>query len=175
MLYFWRGWPNRSAELLGPSGQKVMNELREDYKMYELYKNSTDPNIQKLILRSSFTDVSVIQLVRMCETHKWCLTPELTAWITKGCGKNVTSLINEDGFNRQKHKCSMARTHKGRPQRAFGTLIDEHVADEVHHFVAVRPEPLTHSRTPLPGVAFSPTMKKPQHPRDARDCGQKRL
>ena len=164
MLYFWRGWPNRSAEFLGPSGQKVMNELREDYKMYELYKNSTDPNIQKLILRSSFTDVSVIQLVRMCETHKWCLTPELTAWITKGCETNVTSLINEDGFNRQKHKCSMARTHKGRPQRAFGTLIDEHVADEVHHFVEVRPEPLTHSRTPLPGVAFSPTMKNPSIP-----------
>ena len=58
----------------------------------------------------------------------------------------------------------MARTHKGRPQRAFGTLIDEHVADEVHHFVEVRPEPLTHSRTPLPGVAFSPTMENPSIP-----------
>ena len=46
MLYFWRGWPCRSGEFLGPQGQSVLNELREDYKMYELYKNSKDPQYQ---------------------------------------------------------------------------------------------------------------------------------
>ena len=135
MLYFWRGWPNRDAEFLGPQGQAVLHEFKKDFDLYEKYKESTDPAIQKVVQRSSFTDVAVIQLVRIAQAHQWQLTPELKAWIQKACEKNVTSLINEDGFNRQKNRTTMSKTHKGRPQRAFGTLLDEHVADKVHHYV----------------------------------------
>ena len=55
----------------------------------------------------------------------------------------------------------MVGTHKGRPQRAFGIIREEHVSDEVHYYIEVKPQPLTHSRTPIPTVAFSPPMKNP--------------
>ena len=137
LLYLWRGWPNRNAEILGVQRQQILLELRKDWDPYDKYKGSTDPAIQALIYRSCFKEVAVIQLVRICQAHGRLWTAELRSWIHKSCEHKVTSLINEDGFRRQRHKCSMASTQKGRPQRAFGCFREEHVADDVHHYAEV--------------------------------------
>ena len=148
-----------------PLAANMFISRRNHYNLYKPIRFSSVHHSNKLVVqKSSFTDVAVIQLVRIAQAHQWQLTPELKAWIQKACEKNVTSLINEDGFNRQKNKTTMSKTHKGRPQRAFGTLLDEHVADKVHHYVEVKPQPLCISRTPLPSHAFDPPMKNPSIP-----------
>ena len=74
MIYFWRGWTCRCAEMLGTSGQYALDELRFDWECFQKRKDSGDPGVQAIIARSVFHLVAVIQLVRVAIKHKWKLT-----------------------------------------------------------------------------------------------------
>ena len=106
--------------MFGEAGQYVLDQLKLDFDVYNKHEDSQNPGVQVLIQRSVFMLAAVMQLVLMCQKHRWKLTADLRAWLQEANKKNIVSLINEDGFNRQKNKISKQRSRKGREQRAFG-------------------------------------------------------
>lgn len=72
----------------------------------------------------------------------------------------MSSLLCEDGFNRQKTAVTKGSNNKCREQRAFATLIDKKVISEVYRFVEVEPSCAASARTEkLVPTAFKPAMR----------------
>ena len=169
MIHFWRGWTCRCADMLGTSGQYALDELRFGWECFQRHKDGADPGVQAIIARSVFHLVAVIQLVRVAIKHKWKLTVECLACLVEAKKKNISSLINEDGFNRRKGKVARQKARKGTEQRAMEVLIEEGVSTQVHRYNEVVAQPSQSCRVArLPTHAFRPQMNNTSMP-DMKD------
>lgn len=156
--FFLRGWPGRSAAFLagGNVAKKHMSEFQKDIAAYDLLKDLELPQAAPILERSTFDTCAVQQLRHLAQEGDYELTEGFLKWVGEANLKNITTMLSEDAFNRQKHKTSRQQSHKAREQRAFGTLIDKQVLSKVHGYNEVKAQASNHhSRTEkLPSSAF---------------------
>lgn len=163
MSYFLRSWPVRSTQMLlpGAKGEESLDELLEDLRAFEEFqKHQHMPAVKALVDRSIFSLVSTQQLVKMCENSGWALRPALIAWLHQASEKNISTVLCEDGFQRQKGKVDKQNNHQCRAARAFGTLLEMEVMGVVHDYSEVRPDELSGSRVQrISAAAYKPPLK----------------
>ena len=100
----------------------------------------------------------------MLQGAAWEITPHVLSHFSAVHSRMLSSIVCEDGFNRQKRSKKTGANKKGRVDRAFGALMKQRVLGEVHKYSEISLGAAPGRDVCLPREAYESASYKPTIP-----------
>lgn len=158
------GWPSRMVLCL--SSEQVSSQevqcFKKDHDNFQSFKSNPQgfQAIDGIAERSVFHLMCNKQYVQIFMRNDWQLNDEIKQFILNASSRVMASQVCEDAFNRQKNARKQPN-RRGTVQRSMGIIMEQHVADEVHHYTPIEPgnSATLRSAMHVPETAYQSRMK----------------
>lgn len=147
----------RSVELLDLERRdSAVAAFKHDYETFEWAQTQEDRGTRKLLARSPFMTMSVLQLAEALRVAGWRTNDEILEFLKKKHDRVFATQANEDGMQRLRKRERDSVHKKPGMHSLFATLIDRPILNGAHKFVVPKPEvPTALKNSVLPLGAFT--------------------